>query len=223
MPASATANPDIATVVSLALEKSINLALRYDPATREKLRALAPTRIALTISQPDIPLLFFIEQNTIEENTNKENAVRVSMFDEADDADIRLTGKASEFLSLMGKETHSLADVDIDVSGKVSVLNQLQSILGDLDIDWEEPLTEILGVVPGHTVATMIRNAFDWGKTQQQSIHNALPDILTEELRLLPAQTELSHFYNAVDDVSAAAQRLQARIQQLQNSLNKSA
>lgn len=218
MPAAATSNPDIATVVSLALEKSIQLALRYDPATREKLRTLAPTRIALSIYQPDIQLLFFIEDSAIEES-----AVRVSMFDEADDADIRLTGKASEFLSLMGKETHSLADVDIDVSGKVSVLNQLQSILADLDIDWEEPLTEILGIVPGHTVANLVRNALTWGKTQQQNIHSALPEILTEELRLLPAQAELSHFYNAVDDVSAATQRLQARIQQLHNTLNKSA
>ncbi len=204
-------SPDIATAVSLALEKSINLALRYDPATREQLRSLAPTKIAVIVSEPEIPLLFLLEHDN----------VQVRLFSDTNDADIRLNGKATEFLSLMGKETHSLGDVDIDVSGKVSVLNQLQSILKGLDIDWEEPLTEVLGVVPGHQVANIIRNAFSWGKTQHGTFVQALPEILTEELQLLPSQTELTHFYNAVDEVSSATQRLQARIQQLHHNLNK--
>lgn len=202
-------DPSISTAIGLILEKSLNTALRYDPATRVKLQALNSKIVKLSCHSPNIELTFFI--------TDEE--IRVSAIDDANDADVIISGEASEFLSLLGQSTYSLSDLNIEISGKVSLLNQIQTILSDVEIDWEEPLTEILGVVPGHALAESLRSSFSWVKKQSDSMKQAIPELLTEELRAVPSETELNHFYQEVDQLSSASQRIDARIQRIKQTL----
>lgn len=202
-------DPSISTAIGLALEKCLNLALRYDPATQAKLRTLNNKIIKLSCRSPNIDLVFFIENEK----------VRVSTADQENDADVVISGEASEFLSLLGQSTHSLNDLNIEISGKVNILNQIKTILADLDIDWEEPLTEILGIVPGHALAESLRASFHWIKKQSTSLAEAIPDLLSEELRAVPSATELKCFYQDVDQLSSDSQRIDARIQRIKHSL----
>ncbi len=202
-------DPSISTAIGLILEKSLNTALRYDPATRVKLRTLNNKIVKISCRSPDIELIFFIADEKI----------RVSTIDEANDADVIISGEASEFLSQLGQSTHSLSDLNIEISGKVNLLNQIQTILADVEIDWEEPLTEILGVVPGHALAESLRSTFSWIKKQSDSVKQAIPELLTEELRAVPSETELNHFYQEVDRLSSSSQRIDARIQRIKHTL----
>lgn len=202
-------DPSISTAIGLILENSLNTALRYDPATRVKLQALNSKIVKLSCLSPDIELVFFITDEKI----------RVSTIDDTNDADVIISGEASEFLNLLGQSTHSLSDLNIEISGKVNLLNQIQTILSDVEIDWEEPLTEILGVVPGHALAESLRSSFSWAKKQSDSVKQAIPELLTEELRVVPSETELNHFYQEVDQLSSASQRIDARIQRIKHTL----
>ncbi len=198
-------DPSIHTALGIAIEKCLNTALKYDPGTRHKLSALAGKIIKLNCQSPDITLIFIIEKDNL----------RVHTVDEDIEADIEISGQSKDFLSLIGKDPHSLSDINIDISGKVNLLNQIKEILGDLDIDWEEPLTEWLGIVPGHAVAENIRKVFAWGERQKQEFEARLPEYLTEELRAVPSQPELAKFYEDVDSVVSSVQRLEARIERL--------
>ncbi len=203
-------DPSIDSAIGLALEKSLNLALKYDPSTRNKLQALQDKSVRVRCESPALSLTFFITQENI----------RVSSVDDGYSADVTISGQARDFLKLIGQPTHSLNDLHIDVSGKVNLLNHIKNILSDVDIDWEEPLTEILGIVPGHALAESIRSTFGWVKRQSHDFEEALPDLLTEELRALPSESELNDYYKNVDQLSSASQRIDARVQRLKNILS---
>ncbi|MFL0801483.1 MAG: SCP2 sterol-binding domain-containing protein [Agarilytica sp.] len=203
-------DPSIDSAIGLILEKSLNLALNYDPGTRNKLQALQDKSVRIKCESPSLSLTFFIAQEN----------VRVSSVDDDCSADVTISGQARDFLKLIGQPTHSLNDLHIDVSGKVNLLNHIKNILSDIDVDWEEPLTEILGVIPGHTLAESIRSTVNWVKRQSNDFEQSLPDLLTEELRALPSESELNDYYKNVDQLSSASQRIDARVQRLKRALS---
>ncbi|WP_086930302.1 ubiquinone biosynthesis accessory factor UbiJ [Agarilytica rhodophyticola] len=204
--------PEISTAVAAIIEKSINLALKYDPATRLQLQALSGRSICIECQSPDIQLFFFLEDTQVIVNAHSDEAT-----------DVKISGNTSDFISMLGQSTHSFAESNITVSGKINVLNQLKEILSDLEIDWEQPLTEIIGILPGHALAQSIRASFNWARRQQQEVKRVLPEYLTEELRLIPAKAEINKYNQDVDMIKSAVQRLEARVQRLKNQLSTNA
>lgn len=198
-------DPSIHVALGIALEKCLNTALKYDPGTRYKIEALAGTQIKVCTHAPDITLIFIIEEKNI----------RVQTVDEDIDADVTISGLFTDFLALVGQDSHSLSDLNIEISGKVSLLNTIKEILSDIDIDWEEPLTEWLGTVPGHAAAKTIRQTFSWSERQKKQFEERLPEYLTEELKAIPSRTELTIFYESVDELASHTQRLEARLARL--------
>ncbi|MFL0804996.1 MAG: SCP2 sterol-binding domain-containing protein [Agarilytica sp.] len=203
-------DPSVASAIGLILEKSLNLALNYDPGTRNKLQALRDKSVRVKCESPTLLLTFFISQDSI----------RVHTVDDGNLADVTISGQTRDFIKLIGQPAHNLNDLHIDVSGKVNILNHIQNILSDIDIDWEEPLTEILGVIPGHALAESIRSTLNWAQRQTRDFKDALPDLLTEELRVLPSESELNDYYKNVDQLASASQRIDARVQRLKSTLS---
>ena len=62
-------------------------------------------------------------------------------------------------VALNAKESVSFSGTGITVSGNLDTLNQLNNIMGNLDIDWEAALAEIIGDIPAHLLAQRIRSS----------------------------------------------------------------
>lgn len=201
-------DPSISVAIALILEKSLNQALQYDPATRLKLSALANKSVKITVSQPSIALTFCLLDDSIQVKTYSEN-----------DADVEISGTALDFLTAIEGSKHSMADSQLNISGKITVLNHLKEILSDIDIDWEEPLNEIFGVIPGHTLAESLKSSWHWLRQQTQGLQHGIPTYLSEELRAIPTQCELEHFYDEVDQLKSSATRLEAKLKRIQKKI----
>lgn len=199
-------DPSFKTAIAAILERVVNGALNYDPASRNRLSRLDNTTLQVQTNNPDICFLFQFA----------ETSVRVSAVHEHQASDVSIKGDFFEFIELATKDTPNLAKSNIEVSGKVGLLEDIKNILHELDIDWEAAIADIVGSIPGHAIAETIRLGGAWLSKKKDSISESLPQILIDELELLPSETELKNFYREVDELNAISQRVQARIERLQ-------
>lgn len=201
-------DPSVNTAIAAILEKVLNSALHYDPATQNKLIKLAGQVIHIRCQNPEVA--FFI--------TTSENKLQLKAHHDSN-IDATIKGEFIDFLRL-GKSTETFAESSIHVSGKSSLLNELQGIFSQLDIDWEEAIIDIAGVVPGHFIAETLRRGATALKSTKQTFEQQCADFLSEELRVIPSKTELDNYYQAVAELVSDIERVEARVKQLTHSTN---
>lgn len=204
-------DPTINTAACIALEKSIAAALHYDPASRLAIARLSGKVLALELTQPAM-VFYFVPHS---------QGLNIQAYFE-DSVTTRIKGSPLALVGLMNSSRLNLADSGVEVFGNTGLLIELQSILKNLDIDWEQALSEVIGDVLGHETAKGIRAALGWAQQRKNNFKRLLGEYLTEELRALPSRTELNYFLEDVDGLRMATDRVAARIQQLKIQINNS-
>ena len=195
------------TIAALAsAEKMINAALRYDPATRIGLAQLEGKIIALQITTPGITVFVMPMDDELRLMGNWDG-----------DVDTRISGSLLALAQLSQTEIHNLKDSGVTVMGDLSLLADLQRLVKNLDIDWEEMLSQFTGDIVGHHAAQLIRAKFGWAKDRAKSAQRLTSEFLTEELKTLPGKPELDDFYRQVDDLRLAVDRAAARVEAIIN------
>ena len=134
---------------------------------------------------------------------------------------VTLRGTLATFARLgLGTETETLAAGELEIEGDAALGQRLQRILGDLDLDWEEPLARLFGDPLGHEIGRTARAVFDWHRQAFRTFGLNAAEYFQEEARLLPVRYEVEAFLNAVDVARADVDRLAARIQRLKHKLS---
>ncbi|WP_331351763.1 ubiquinone biosynthesis accessory factor UbiJ [Cellvibrio sp. UBA7671] len=198
------------TIAALAsAEKMLNAALRYDPATRIGLAQLEGKILAVQITAP--ALQFFIMP--------MDDELRL-MGNWDGDVDTRITGSLLALAQLSQTEIHNLKGSGVTVMGDLSLLANLQRLVKNLDIDWEEMLSQFTGDIVGHQAAQLIRAKLGWAKDSAKNAQRLTGEFLTEELKILPGKHELEDFYRQVDDLRLAVDRAAARVETIINKKN---
>ena len=131
------------------------------------------------------------------------------------DVDTRITGSLLALAQLSQTEIHNLKDSGVTVMGDLSLLADLQRLVKNLDIDWEEMLSQFTGDLIGHQTAQLIRAQVGWVSERANSARRLTSEFLSEELKALPAKPELDDFYQQVDDLRLAVDRAAARVEKL--------
>lgn len=203
------ADPTFLTAVCAAAESVINTALRYDPGSRQALARLEGKVLAVDVTGP--ALCFYLRPNA-------DGLALHSHFD--GEVDSRIKGSPLALASLLQSEQLNLADSGVEVFGGTGLLMQLQHIAANLDLDWEEALSQITGDVAGHQGATTLRKVSAWLGDRRATFERLLGEYLSEELQSTPARAQLEHYYHEVDELRLATDRLAARIEALARNNN---
>ncbi len=133
-------------------------------------------------------------------------------------AAVTLRGTLATFARLgLGAEPETLAAGELEIEGDAALGQRLQRILGNLDLDWEEPLARLLGDPLGHEIGRAARAVFAWHRQAFQTFGLNAAEYFQEEKRLLPVRYEVEAFLNAVDVIRADVDRLAARVQRLKD------
>ena len=82
-----------------------------------------------------------------------------------------------------------------------------------MDIDWAEPLSELLGDSLAYQVQQATNRISRWGAQTARSVSLSVSEYLQEESRDVVTETELKIFNDAVDRLRNDVDRLQAKIQ----------
>jgi ubiquinone biosynthesis protein UbiJ len=193
------------TIAALAsAEKMLNAALRYDPATRIGLAPLEGKILAVNITMPAISLFVMPMDDELRLMGHWDG-----------DVDTRITGSLLALAQLSQTEIHNLKNSGVTVMGDLTLLADLQRLVKNLDIDWEEMLSQFTGDIIGHQSAQLIRTKLGWVKDRANSAQRLTGEFLTEELQALPSKPELQDFYQQVDELRLAVDRAAARVEKL--------
>lgn len=195
----------LTTAALASAEKIINTALRYDPATRLKLARLSGKILAVNITAPVTVNLFVMPLD--------EDIQLMANWD--GEVDTQLSGSLMALLQLSTTEIHNLKYSGVTAMGDLTLLADLQQLLKNLDIDWEDMLSQFTGDIIGHQTAQVIRAKFGWAKDRAQTAARLGKEFLTEEYQALVSKPELEDFYQQVDELRLAVDRAAARVEKL--------
>jgi ubiquinone biosynthesis protein UbiJ len=189
------------------IEEAGNRLLRLDPETLRRLGDLQGRVICIEFRDLGRKLYLHPSESGFRLATQSDSAPAVT-----------LRGTLATFGRLgLGTQTETLGAGELDIEGDAALGQRLQRILGNLDLDWEEPLARLFGDPLGHGIGRAARAVFAWQRTALRIFGSNTAEYLQEEARLLPVRHEVEAFLNAVDAVRADVDRLTARVQRLRD------
>jgi len=124
---------------------------------------------------------------------------------------MRLQGRREQRQSLFGG--------DVTISGDAELGRQVNALLDELDIDWEEQLSRLVGDVVAHGIGSRARAFGDWARQAVETLSEDGREYLHEEAQLLVSRAELEPFLAAVDVLRDDVERLDKRVARLEQQL----
>ncbi|WP_066960164.1 SCP2 domain-containing protein [Microbulbifer sp. Q7] len=198
------------------LETAINTALRYDPGSRARLAKLAGKVLRVDLTAPALTLFLAIDDEDGEEGGYIEVHSRWS-----GEVTTELSGSALAFVQLLRNRDATPAKLGVEVRGSSALLAELQAIMRNLDIDWEEPLAKLIGDSPAHQLGSGVRMAASWLKDALGAAPKAGAEAVSEEWRVTPPQAQFEAFAEDVAEFAQGVDRLEARIDILRRKLER--
>lgn len=193
----------------ISVEKALAAYLQLDPDSAHKIAKLDNKLVALEFRGINMTLFFIGEQSKL--------AIR-SVADETPDAVISATPLMLAQLAIQKNADKALFAGQMQISGDLDSAQALQDILGDVDIDWEEHLSKLVGDVAAHQVGRGVRGFLNWANNSSSSLHEDLSEYLLHEAKLLPDQEDLDNFLNQVDTIRSDIERFSIRLDRYEHT-----
>ena len=121
-------------------------------------------------------------------------------------------------MGLVSNAAELLLKGEIEITGDTRLGHQFKNVFSQMDIDWSEPLADLLGDSLAYQVQQSAGKLARWGKESVKSVSTSFSEYLQEESRDVVTGTELNIFNEAVDQCRNDVDRLQARVDALANS-----
>lgn len=191
------------------LEKLINHALGFDPASLQALSQLAGRTLAVDCTFPPL-------QIGAEFSSDGNIMLSSTLFT---GADVTLKGTALSLAKLASDSSEKVTFVGsgVEVTGSQDLLRDLRRILGNLDIDWEAALAALVGDIPAHFIAKTLRTTHQWRQDSGSRAFSGGAEYIREEVRLVAGRAEVEQWANAIETLARETDRLSARLQKLRS------
>lgn len=190
-----------------AIDAAFNKMLRLDPHAIDRIAALDGKLLALEIRGTGITLYLLAT----------EDRLRISSFASGEaDATISATPLGLAQLSFQKDASSAMFAGDVRIRGDVELGQTFKDILGNIQVDWEEQLSHLLGDVAAHQIGRGLRGLFGWGSQSGDSLQENLAEFLQHELQVLPLREDIKHFLNDVDSLRADLERFELKFSRYQ-------
>ena len=187
------------------LEITLNRYLGLDPETMTRLSALTGKVIDLELRGLGITLHMAPHSGGIQ-----------LLHDDDVTADAVISGTPLSLARVgLGEERRLLFAGEVEIRGDVTVGQRFEAVLRDIDIDWEEQLSRLVGDAAAHQVGNLVRDTLNWGAKTLETLGRDISEYLQEESRHLPQRDEVDEFLAAVDVLRNDVERLDARVKRL--------
>lgn len=197
------------TALLSLLEKLSDKVLTLDPGTRSALNKLAGNTLAVIVQDSSISFYVKFSHNRIE---------LLDYFE--GNATTTLTGSTHALITQLFTSNKNLYNSGVTIAGSTALLAELHELSHNIDIDWEEAISQYLGVLPAHGMAETLRSAYRWKQARKASVTRLLGEYLTEELGAVVGRREQQSFFSEVDNLRLSLDRFEARLNRYQASNN---
>ncbi|MGZ8144061.1 MAG: ubiquinone biosynthesis accessory factor UbiJ [Methylosarcina sp.] len=132
--------------------------------------------------------------------------------------DTHITGSlwALGLMGLSSRPIRSVFSGEVKIEGDIHTGRKFQELFDKLDINLEEKLSHYTGDRVAHRIARVFRSSQNWVKDSVETFRVNLTEFLQEEIRDLPAVPEMDIFYQHIDELRTAFDRLQSRAERLE-------
>ncbi|MEW5011429.1 MAG: SCP2 sterol-binding domain-containing protein [Cycloclasticus sp.] len=188
------------------LQIALNRYLDYDPEVPKQLLAMQGKVVELHFRSLELSLYILI------------NATDLDICDDYDGAvDTTISGSpiALAMMGLQSSSVSSLFSGEVTIVGDTELGSRFQALLDNVEVDWEEPLSQLSGDVIAQQVGGLLRGVAGW--LEESTNTNALnvSEYLREEQAMLPSKFEEERFKREVDELRLAVDRLEAKVGRL--------
>ncbi len=192
--------------LNIVFEQSIEALLKLDPETRERLASLDGKLIRINVSAPSLSVAMSVTDGKV-----------FVVGDATTPADTTISGSLAGLRSLAGGND-ALYKGEVTLEGDLGAGQRLKEIIAGIDPDWEEIVSPWLGDTLAYRLGVAGRQLSDWLERTRTSLQQNTSDYLQEEVEVLAPNSAVREFCNEVDDVRAAADRLEARLRRLERA-----
>lgn len=200
--------PTLSSAASAIIEMALNQALELDTAGRQALLTALVGPVQFNMTAP-LRLAWTLDRV----------GDRVQVRSQpADEPALAISGRPMAFAALALGDDRVFADERLSVAGNSALAHQLQRALNQLEPDWEAAMARHLGDLPAHFLGNRIRSAVHWSRQAASTMSNNLEEYIHEESHALPGRRELEATFDDIDALSLRTERLEARLNQLDNT-----
>ena len=191
-----------------SIETAINTYLKLDNNALAQLKSLDDKIICLHITGLDITLYFLPDQHGIQ-----------VISDYSGDPDVTIHGSPMALIRLgMSNDSgKTLLDTDAYIEGDMGIANHFTDILKSIDLDWQERLSFVVGDIITHQTASIMEQSKGWLSDTGNAAKHNIAEYLSEESQVLVAEAEVGYYLDEVDTLRADMDRMEARINRLQD------
>lgn len=192
------------------LSKAINRYLQLDPESQRRLRSLNGKVASIEL----LPLHFTFQLHFTEsEILIKENEIATP--------DTVIRGTPLQMLGMMlAKNRQQFFADDVSIEGSAELGQQIIELFDDMQIDWEEYLSQLTGDKPAHHAGKIIRRIGNWLHRSKDTFRQNVTDYVHEEKLWFPTKEALQDFFSDIDTLRMDVDRIDARISLLSSTLN---
>jgi len=188
------------------LETAFNNYLALDPEAPEKLTAFDGKLICIDIRGLNKRIYLLIKDRKISV---------LKQHDAGPDATIIGSPAALFKLGVQRDSAPLFFAGEVEIRGDTRLGRQFKSLLADMEIDWEEHLSRLIGDIAAHRVAGLVNTLKEWGESVAGNFTDDVGEYLQEESRDVVSGAEMEMFYQQVDKLRDDTERLKARIDRL--------
>lgn len=209
-----------------AIETAINAWLKLDGEALPRFIELEGKIIRFHITGLELNLFFMPSRSGIQVLGNYPHSLDQKDDQEesigeprggAVDATIHGSPMALVQLSTSKNSGATLLESDVEIEGDMRVAEKFSAILREVDIDWEELLSKLVGDLFAHQAGETFRSVSGWLKESAEAMKLNTGEYISEESGISPTGAEVSEFMDDVDDIRMSVDRLEARIKLLQD------
>jgi ubiquinone biosynthesis accessory factor UbiJ len=189
-------------MVTRILERAINRYLQLMPQTLLSLSALSGNVIKIELTNWNIIFYVLLCDDSIRLEDHYAGAVQAS-----------IKGSSWTLFRLGFTPDDKVAALasQLEILGNVELAQTIRHIFQESHIDWEEPLSHVVGDIAAHQIGNIFRALNSWGKQVIQSTEKNITEYLQEEVRYLPPKLEVEDFFSNIHLLRNDLELLQTR------------
>ena len=132
-------------------------------------------------------------------------------------ADLILSGSTFDFLRMAFiSKDNALTDIPLQVIGDMEFAKQFKDFFANLEVDYEEQLSKIVGDGIAYPMIQVLKAISLWANVSMESLSQNLTNYVQREMNWLVSSEELQLFFSDVDELRDDCARLEARIKRLE-------
>lgn len=194
-----------------ALDAALNQVLQLDPQARQRIQAMEGKLLALHIRGPNLTIYLLPVDGRLQVHAFAEGHI---------DTTISASPLGLARLALQADASDAMFKGDVKIVGDVEFGQAIKDLLGNIDIDWEELLSKLVGDVAAHQLGRGVRGLTRWGEQASTSLQQDIAELFQHEMRLLPQRIDIEQFLDDVDALRADVERFELRLSRFEQRNN---